>query len=72
MGSGGTQLKAALDEGAGTPDTIPQPTASGHVHRTLGPQCGPGPRPPHGVVRANKLILSLKKKKIVSYSGSQD
>lgn len=38
MGSGGTQLKAALDEGAGTPDTLtPQPTAAGHEHRTLGP-----------------------------------
>ena len=58
MGSGGTQLKAALDEGGGTPDTsTPQPTAAEHAHRTLGPQCGP--RPPHGVVRANKLILSL-------------
>ena len=40
MGSGGTWLQAAVDEGAGTPDTL-QPTAARSAHGTVGSQCGP-------------------------------
>lgn len=54
MGSGGTCLNAALDKGAGTPETWTlQPIAAGQDYGTVGPNMV------HEAVRANKLILSL-------------
>lgn len=42
MGPGGTQLKAALDKGAGTPETwTPQSTVAGQGYGTVGPQYSP-------------------------------
>ena len=57
-GQEGTWLNAVLDKGAGTPETWTlQPTVAGQDYGTVGPSMV------HEAVRANKLILSLKKKK---------
>lgn len=54
LGSVGSRLNVALDKGVGTPENwTPQPTAAGHASRTVEPSVV------HGIVRANKLILSL-------------
>lgn len=67
-GSGRTGLNAALDKGAGTPETWTlQPTVAGQDHGTVGPSMV------HEAVRANKLILSLLALgSLVSFVSSSD